>query len=65
MCCQTRVDTVSKDILAKIKKVGCNEVFFGVESTCQRILEWYIKKINTSQAEKAIKWAEEDLLVAV
>jgi radical SAM superfamily enzyme YgiQ (UPF0313 family) len=64
--CQTRVDTVSKEILAKMKKAGCNEVSFGVESGCQSILDAVHKKVNISQAEKAIKWAkEEGLFVAV
>lgn len=64
--CQTRVDTVSKEILAKMKKAGCNEVSFGVESGCQEILNAVHKKVQISQAENAIKWAkEEGLFVAV
>ena len=64
--CQTRVDTVSKEILAKMKKAGCNEVSFGVESGCQEILDAVHKKVQISQAEQAIKWAkEEGLFVAV
>ena len=64
--CQTRVDTVSKEILAKMKKAGCNEVSFGVESGCQEILNAVHKKVQISQAETAIKWAkDEGLFVAV
>jgi anaerobic magnesium-protoporphyrin IX monomethyl ester cyclase len=64
--CQTRVDTVSKEILAKMHKAGCNEVSFGVESGCQRILDAVHKKVSIEQAERAIKWAkDEGLFVAV
>jgi radical SAM superfamily enzyme YgiQ (UPF0313 family) len=64
--CQTRVDTVSEEILAKMHKAGCNEVSFGVESGCQKILDAVHKKFELSQAEKAIKWAKkEGLFVAV
>jgi radical SAM superfamily enzyme YgiQ (UPF0313 family) len=64
--CQTRVDTVSPEILAKMHKAGCNEVSFGVESGCQRILDAVHKKFELTQAEKAIKWAKkEGLFVAV
>ncbi len=64
--CQTRVDTVSPEILAKMHKAGCNEVSFGVESGCQKILDAVHKKFELTQAEKAIKWAKkEGLFVAV
>jgi len=64
--CQTRVDTVSEEVLAKMHKAGCNEVSFGIESGCQRILDAVHKKFELSQAEKAIKWAKkEGLFVAV
>jgi anaerobic magnesium-protoporphyrin IX monomethyl ester cyclase len=64
--CQTRVDTVSPEVLAKMRQAGCNEVSFGVESGCQKILDAVHKKFELSQAEKAIKWAKkEGLFVAV
>ena len=64
--CQTRVDHVSKEILALMKKANCNEVSFGVESGCQRILDAVSKKTTVEQNEKAIKWAkDEGLFVAV
>ena len=64
--CQTRVDHVSKEILALMKKANCNEVSFGVESGCQKILDTVKKKTTVEQNEKAIKWAkDEGLFVAV
>jgi radical SAM superfamily enzyme YgiQ (UPF0313 family) len=64
--CQTRVDQVSKEVLAKMRKAGCNEVSFGVESGCQRILDAVKKRVSVEQSENAVKWAkEEGLFVAV
>jgi len=64
--CQTRVDQVSKEVLAKMRRAGCNEVSFGVESGCQRILDAVKKKVSTEQSARAVRIAkEEGLFVAV
>src|SRR3989304_5119136 len=64
--CQTRVDQVSREVLSKMRKAGCNEVSFGVESGCQRILDAVHKRVSIQQCENAIKWAkDEGLFVAV
>jgi radical SAM superfamily enzyme YgiQ (UPF0313 family) len=64
--CQTRVDKVSKEVLAKMRKAQCNEVSFGVESGCQKILDAVKKRVTIEQCEDAVKWAkEEGLFVAV
>jgi anaerobic magnesium-protoporphyrin IX monomethyl ester cyclase len=57
--CQTRVDQVSKEILAQMKAAGCQQVFFGVESGCQQILDAVNKKTSIEQNEKAIKMAKQ------
>ena len=57
--CQTRVDQVSKEILAEMKAAGCQQVFFGVESGCQQILDAVNKKTSIEQNEKAIRMAKE------
>lgn len=56
--CQTRVDQVSAEILAKMKAAGCQQVFFGVESGCQEILDAVNKKTTIEQNEKAIRIAK-------
>jgi anaerobic magnesium-protoporphyrin IX monomethyl ester cyclase len=57
--CQTRVDQVSQEILAQMKSAGCQQVFFGVESGCQLILDAVSKKTSIEQNEKAIKMAKQ------
>jgi anaerobic magnesium-protoporphyrin IX monomethyl ester cyclase len=49
-----------------MRKSGCNEISFGVESGCQRILDAVHKKVSIEQCERAIKWAkDEGIFVAV
>ena len=57
--CGTRVDMVTKDLLAKMSKAHCNEISFGVDAGCQRIRDSFKKGVTTEQCEKAIKWAKE------
>jgi anaerobic magnesium-protoporphyrin IX monomethyl ester cyclase len=57
--CQTRVDQVTPQILSEMKASGCEQVFFGVESGCQKILNAISKKTRVEQNEKAIKMAKE------
>lgn len=57
--CQTRVDQVSRELLAKMRDANCQQVFFGVESGCQEILDAVNKKTSIDQNKKAIEWAKE------
>ena len=57
--CSSRADVVTKEVLAKMAKAGCDEICFGVESGCQRIRDSIKKKVTTEQCENAIKWAKE------
>jgi len=57
--CQSRVDTVSREMVAKMREAGCQEIFFGVETGSQQILATMNKKTSIEQNEKAIKWAKE------
>jgi len=57
--CQTRVDQVTKEILSKMKESNCQQVFFGVESGCQTILDAVNKRTTVEQNEKAIRMAKE------
>ena len=56
--CQTRVSVVSKEILLKMREANCQQVFFGVESGCQKILDAVNKGTTVEQNEKAIRLAK-------
>lgn len=55
----TRVDSVSRDILIKMKEAGCNHIEFGVESGDSDVLENIQKKITLEQARTALALAKE------
>ena len=63
--CETRVDMVTKESLAKMKKAGCTDVWFGVESGSQSVLAAMDKGILIEQTVKAFKWAKEAGLMTV
>jgi radical SAM superfamily enzyme YgiQ (UPF0313 family) len=56
---------VTKELLAKMKKAGCTDVWFGVESGSQSVLKTMDKGILIEQTEKAFKWAKEVGLMTV
>lgn len=58
--CEIRVDTVTKEILALMKKAGCYCVGFGVESGSQRIIDEVIgKRIKIEQVERVRDWCKD------
>jgi len=57
--CTSRVDTVTKEMLERMAKSGCDNINFGIESGCQMILDSIRKGITLRQVEDAIKWALE------
>jgi radical SAM superfamily enzyme YgiQ (UPF0313 family) len=63
--CETRVDMVTKDLLRKMKQAGCTDVWFGVESGSQRVINAMDKGILIEQTERAFKWAKEVGLMTV
>jgi anaerobic magnesium-protoporphyrin IX monomethyl ester cyclase len=64
--CQTRVDQISEEVLAKMKETNCQQVFFGAESGCQDVLNWVKKRTTVTQNEAAIKMAKKaGLFVAI
>jgi len=62
--CQTRVDQINEEMFAKMKKTNCQQVFFGVESGCQNVLNAVNKRATVKQNEAAIKLAKKSGLFA-
>jgi radical SAM superfamily enzyme YgiQ (UPF0313 family) len=57
--CTTRVDYVSKSVLAKMKQANCQIVGFGMESNSQKILNIMRKGTTKEQNERAARLAKE------
>ena len=57
--CGTRVDMITKDLLAKMKQAGCITVWFGVESGTQQVLDAMKKGISPELTIKVLGWVRE------
>jgi len=56
--CSARVDQVSEELLKAMKDAGCRDLFFGIESASQRVLNLVRKGYGVQQAKDAVKIAE-------
>ncbi len=57
--CGTRVDMLTKELLAKMKEAGCISVWFGVESGSQQVLDAMKKGITPELTTKVFGWVRE------
>lgn len=57
--CETRVDTLSYELLELMGKSGCKGLYFGIESGSQRMLDFMKKGITIEEVEKAFNWCNE------
>ena len=54
-CCQARVDTITEEMLMEMKKSGCEQLDFGVESGSERVLKALKKGISPQMVRDAFK----------
>lgn len=57
--CETRVNVVDKPLLELMRKAGCWEIHYGVETGSQRLLDLIQKDITLEQVKQAFKWTQE------
>lgn len=57
--CNGRVHAVKPEILSMMKKAGCWQIAYGIESGDPDILEFSKKRINIDQIRQALKWTHE------
>jgi radical SAM superfamily enzyme YgiQ (UPF0313 family) len=53
--CLGRVDTISKEMLKKMKKAGCKTIRYGIESANPKILKNIKKQITPEQIKSALE----------
>jgi len=63
--CQTRVDMVTKKLLLEMREAGCTDIWFGIESGSQPLVNAMGKGISIEQTMRAFKWAKEAGLMTV
>ena len=56
---ECRPDSISEETLEPLKEVGLSEIFLGVESGCQSILDRFQKGTTVEQNERAIRLIRE------
>jgi radical SAM superfamily enzyme YgiQ (UPF0313 family) len=52
--CEGRVDQCSYIMLREMAKAGCRMIYFGIESSSQKVLDYYKKGITPNQSEMAV-----------
>lgn len=57
--CFSRVDCIDREILQMLKKAGCHQIMYGVESADPQILLNINKRINLPRVEEAVKMTKE------
>ncbi len=57
--CTARVDTITPEVLGRMKRAGCWEISYGLESGSERMLENMRKATTAEQAERAVNWTHE------
>ena len=54
--CTARVDTVKPDVLRLMKRAGCWEISFGLETGSDELLRQMDKQARVEASEQAVKW---------
>ncbi|MDY6790233.1 MAG: glycosyltransferase [Thermodesulfobacteriota bacterium] len=57
--CETRVNTLDREIIELMSRAGACGFYFGVESGSQRVLDFLNKDITVEQTRNAFKWCHE------
>ena len=57
--CMTRVDKINPELLNLMKKAGCYEIGFGIESGSDRILQFIKKATTTDAVRKGVKMTKD------
>lgn len=57
--CESRVNTVDREVINTLAESGCFSIQFGVESGSQKILDSIGKGITIEQVRKAVRWCLE------
>ncbi len=57
--CLSRVDNMDKETALKMRKAGCDQVFFGLESGNERVLKIMTKSVTPDRGRKAVEAAHE------
>lgn len=57
--CTARVDTVKPDVLGMMRRAGCWEISFGLETGSNELLQKMDKCARVEKSEEAVRWTAE------
>ncbi|HDH96266.1 MAG TPA: B12-binding domain-containing radical SAM protein [Proteobacteria bacterium] len=57
--CQTRIDSVTPELLKRMARAGCYNIYYGIESADQRLLDLMCKGFTIEQVRDAVRWTHE------
>jgi len=57
--CLARINTIDPEILQLLKRAGCRQISFGIESGSQRMLDFIKKGIRLEAVAQAVAWTRE------
>lgn len=57
--CTGRIDMVNPEVLKMMKKAGCWQIAYGIESGAQKILDSLKKGITIDEIRKVLNWTKE------
>lgn len=57
--CTARVDMVTPELLKMMKRSGCWQIAYGIESGSQEVLDFLKKGITLNQIKDALRWTKE------
>jgi radical SAM superfamily enzyme YgiQ (UPF0313 family) len=57
--CHARFDSIDKSLLEKMRRAGCNEIFFGIEAATSRMQEIIKKQLDVTGFDQTIMWLKE------
>ena len=58
--CMARVDTINPQLLGMLKRAGCRQINFGIESGSQQILDLIKKDIKLEEVVQAVRWTKKE-----
>ena len=56
--CFARIDTVNPEILKLMKKAGCHQIMYGLETTDENVLKAVNKRVKASQYADVVAWTK-------
>jgi radical SAM superfamily enzyme YgiQ (UPF0313 family) len=58
----SRVDTMDRELLRKLRTAGCEEIQYGVETASDRLIQNISKGIEIDDVEKILRWTKENTI---